>query len=193
MREEGASNAARLVEVGWVIAGSLEQAHREALAQARARVLELVRRSFPAFEWRMPVVDLGAPLRRGPEEPVKLLEEGLRERERRGWDFVLVVTRTGLRSYYRPLHWRHLAEPSEWPAFRVRRSAGTWEGYVATTDANKMRNAPTVADLRTMPDIDVVVFEFYQVTPEDLGPASVARSRIRRRIRGCNATGLPHA
>ena len=92
-----------LLEVGWLLADRFEDAEQAAIEAARDLALARLRGLFPRFEWRMPL----APGRRaaapdGRAEAALLLEQGLEARERRRWDFALVLTRAELQSYYKP-------------------------------------------------------------------------------------------
>lgn len=99
--EEGSGHRP-LIELGWVILGHLDAPDLEAVELARERMLRTLSEAFPGFEWRMPVVEREAPVALGREAPVDLLDQGVVERQAKGWDFALVVTGAELRSYYKP-------------------------------------------------------------------------------------------
>lgn len=92
----------QLIEIGWVLVGRLDPPDRQAVKGARRRLRDTLSRLFPAFEWRLPVVEREAPATRQRVEPVDLLETGLQERQAKRWDFALVVTGGDLRSVYEP-------------------------------------------------------------------------------------------
>ncbi len=90
------------IELGWIIAGRLEDLDREAVIAARDSVLELLERACPEFRWEMPILrrdELTSELR---EEPVMLLESGVIERNIRHWDYTILVTGADLVSHYQP-------------------------------------------------------------------------------------------
>lgn len=94
--------AAPLIELGWLIVGHLDPAHREAVAAARDRALASLSEAFPAFRWRMPILERDAPSTGAREAPVDLLDQAVIERQAKGWDFALVITGADLRSFYKP-------------------------------------------------------------------------------------------
>ena len=99
------------VVVGWVQAGPLDEAQREAFKLARALVRRALRKELPGFSWAFPLVrrrDLVA----GSEtaEPISLLDAAATERRLGGWDFALLVTAADLHAWYRPFA---LATPSQ--------------------------------------------------------------------------------
>jgi hypothetical protein len=99
-----------LIEVGWVLAGGLDEEERVACRTARLRMAKTLRALFPAFRWRFPIAHRSDfPVRRRVE-PVDLLDLGVAEREVRRWDFAFVVTGAELESYYKPYA---LATPSK--------------------------------------------------------------------------------
>lgn len=106
----------RLIELGWLLVHELDPVEFEAVSQARARMVERLRERFGQFDWRMPVVSRPVPVASAHEEPVLLLEEGIYERDNHAWDFTFVVTRSDLRSYYKPYA---LAVPSRAVAVAV--------------------------------------------------------------------------
>jgi len=92
-----------LIELGWVLVGRLPPPDRKAVEQARERVLETLGADFPGFEWRMPVVERETPPGPSPQmEIVDLLDQGVVERQAKGWDFALVITGSELESFYKP-------------------------------------------------------------------------------------------
>jgi len=90
-----------LIELGWVLAGGLSAAEREAVLAARELLGKRLEGWFPQFRWLMPVVVQPTARREAVEEPFSRLHEGVQERDARAWDFALVVTPQDLRSYYK--------------------------------------------------------------------------------------------
>lgn len=98
---ENGTEETPLIEVGWLVAGRLDDVDLKATDQARERMLKEMRRSFPRFEWQMPMVrreDVALPAR---EEPVHLLDYGVSERDAKSWDFAFVITGADLVSHFR--------------------------------------------------------------------------------------------
>lgn len=90
------------IELGWILLGRFDPPDREAVLAARERMLDSLAETFPAFEWRMPLVERDAAATPDREEVVSLLDLGVLERQAKSWDFALVVTGIDLRSFYKP-------------------------------------------------------------------------------------------
>jgi len=91
-----------LIVVGWLIVDRLGKVETRALSDARDHMLASLEQTFEQFTWRMPVVQRLGPRQREATEPVKLLKDGLQERDLQHWDFTFVVTRTPLQAHYKP-------------------------------------------------------------------------------------------
>lgn len=101
--ETGTEPDARpLVELGWVLAGTIGEFDVEAVRAARDRVLSHCRETFPEFAWSMPMVSRREALQPGLAEPVRMLEVGVLERDAAHWDFALVVTEQDLHPFEKP-------------------------------------------------------------------------------------------
>jgi len=100
--EETPQFAPRPLEIGWIVAGRLDRVDLEAIRLARDEVLALLRRQFPEFEWRMPLLQRNEMVRSAREEPVRLFDAGANERDAAHWEFVLVITAADLISRYKP-------------------------------------------------------------------------------------------
>ncbi len=100
MAEEKAAGA--LIEIGWVLAGDLDEQELEAIRAAREQCLQQLRANLPEFEWRMPVVYRRRIVQAQRVQPVHLLDAATSERAVRRWDFALLVTDAELVSYYAP-------------------------------------------------------------------------------------------
>lgn len=90
------------IEVGWVIVGRLDAPDREAVEQARERMVQTLSETFPGYRWLMPVVEREWPVVRARDAPVDLLDQGAVERQAKGWDFALVITGAELQAFYKP-------------------------------------------------------------------------------------------
>lgn len=90
------------IEIGWVIAGKLDDADYEAVKDARAQLLDVLNNWFSEFSWRMPVVRRPEMVTTTREEPVVLLDRGRDERATYHWDFALVVTQADFVTHYKP-------------------------------------------------------------------------------------------
>ena len=94
---EDTTARARLV-VGWVLGADVrDTAVLAAYDAARARVLELLSRQLPAFEWEMPWVERRLNPPRGALDPLPLLELGAEEKLHRHWDYAVVLVPNELR------------------------------------------------------------------------------------------------
>ncbi len=91
-----------LIEIGWVLAGDLDEQEIEAIRSARELVLRSLQALLPQFEWRMPVVYRRRIVQAQRVQPVHLLDAAASERAVRRWDFALLVTDAELVSYYTP-------------------------------------------------------------------------------------------
>lgn len=91
-----------LIEIGWIVAGKLDDVDSEAVDQAHKELLHYLQKTFSDFTWRMPLIRRKELVRRSREEPVILLEYGATERHAKHWDFACVVTGADLLSYYKP-------------------------------------------------------------------------------------------
>lgn len=90
------------IEIGWVIAGQLDDADYEAVRRARAEMLDELNREFSEFSWRMPVVRRPEMVSTVRAEPVVLLDRGRDERSSHHWDFAVVVTQADFITHYKP-------------------------------------------------------------------------------------------
>lgn len=97
-----ASNENQKLEVGWVLAGRLDDADRRAAALARQQMRAYLQATFPQFDWRFPTVARREAVTTTPAEPIGLVDQGVAERDARRWDFALVVTQAELKSYFKP-------------------------------------------------------------------------------------------
>jgi predicted Zn-dependent protease len=96
------NSATPLIEIGWIIAGRLDDAEREALYQARDHLLAYLQKTFAGFIWRMPVVHREELVRTNREELVVLLDYGVAERDAKHWDFAFIITDADLIGHYKP-------------------------------------------------------------------------------------------
>lgn len=92
----------RLIEIGWLVSYDVKKSDREAIAQARHRMLALLQQDFGQFEWRMPVILQPQSVTDSATGAAKLLYEAAYERDGRRWDYAFVITGADLTSYYKP-------------------------------------------------------------------------------------------
>lgn len=90
------------IEIGWVIAGELDEVDYDAVRQARAELLDVLNQWFSEFSWRMPVVRRPEMVTTSRTQPVVLLDRGHEELASYHWDFALVVTEADFVTYYKP-------------------------------------------------------------------------------------------
>ena len=90
------------IEIGWVIAGALDEADSAAVKEAHAQLLHVLTTWFPEFTWRMPMVRRPEMVEAIREEPVVLLDRGRDERASHQWDFALVITQADFVTHYKP-------------------------------------------------------------------------------------------
>lgn len=91
----------RLIEIGWIIAGKLDQLDRDASEQARSSVLAFFETHFPMIDFSMPVIYREELVHGQREEPVKLLDSAVLERNLKRWDYTIVVTPADLIGHYK--------------------------------------------------------------------------------------------
>ena len=115
MAEEKAAGA--LIEIGWVLAGDLDEQELEAIRAAREQCLQQLRANLPEFEWRMPVVYRRRIVQAQRVQPVHLLDAAASERAVRRWDFALLVTDAELVSYYSPWALGMASRTLSWRSF----------------------------------------------------------------------------
>lgn len=94
--------AVSTIEVGWIVAGRLDEADYEAVRTARSAVLNVLNMAFSEFSWRMPLLRRPEMVTGHREEPVLLLEQGVAERETYSLDFGIMLTPVDLISHYKP-------------------------------------------------------------------------------------------
>jgi predicted Zn-dependent protease len=96
------NSGTHLIEIGWIVAGRLDDPDRQAFTRARHHLLTYVQQTFAEFTWRMPMVHREELVRTNREEPVVLLDYGVVERDAKHWDFAFIVTNADLISHYKP-------------------------------------------------------------------------------------------
>ena len=90
------------IEIGWVIAGQLDEADYQAVKEAHDQLTTVLSDWFPEFSWHMPMVRRPELVTGAREEPVVLLDRGRDERATHHWDFALVVTQADFITHYKP-------------------------------------------------------------------------------------------
>lgn len=90
-----------VIEVGWIIAGKLDDLDRNATESARELVLSFFAERFPTVEFEMPIIYREEMVHGLREEPVKLLDTAVVERNLKRWDYTVVVTPVDLIGHYK--------------------------------------------------------------------------------------------
>lgn len=86
------------VEIGWVLEGDLPDMERTVARSAAAEMKETLALYMPQFDWIVETIDRPSRSSRDLAEPVQLLDASEIDRDRRGWDFTIVVTARELHS-----------------------------------------------------------------------------------------------
>lgn len=88
------------IDMGIIVVGTLDSVDEEAVQRAHAEWTSILRRRFPQFSWRVPLMNR-AELTLPPRvEAVPLLQHAIEERDIHGWDFCLIVTNSDLIPHY---------------------------------------------------------------------------------------------
>lgn len=90
------------IEVGFVVAGRLDDADWQATQAALADLGQELSALFGAFRWELPLARRDEMVQQFREQPVTLLRGGSQEREAHEWDFAIVITPADLVSRYKP-------------------------------------------------------------------------------------------
>ena len=88
-------DAKNRIDLGWVICEGVRQSDgrlREVVDKVCAGFLDEMSRTFPDYDWHGEVSWRRTPGRGGRVDPLELLEIGVREKVRKGWDMALVGT-----------------------------------------------------------------------------------------------------
>jgi len=108
-----------LVEIGVIVAGTLDEVDEAAVGRAIDQFIAFVESRFPDFRWRM------IPSRR-PESvtskrtaPSALLQQALEERDEQHWDFAFVITAAELESHYSSHCFSALSRPLDAAVFSL--------------------------------------------------------------------------
>lgn len=90
------------IDVGLVLAGSLDDIDREAVNAARRQLTEELHVRLPDFTWNLALVTREQPGLQHREEPGVFLLSGQAERDAWKWDLVFVITAADLIGHYKP-------------------------------------------------------------------------------------------
>lgn len=90
-----------LIEIGWIVAGRMDEPDRKAAAAAREESRHWLQESFPEFEWKVSLVERFEAVQDRRVAPVDLLDYGVTEGKLRRWDFSIVITAADLISHYK--------------------------------------------------------------------------------------------
>jgi predicted Zn-dependent protease len=96
-----ASSPVPLIEIGWIVAGGLDEIDRQAIENAREETLNYLREKLPSFSWRIPMLRRKQLVAAARVAPVDLLDAGVVERNAGHWDFTVVITNADLISHYK--------------------------------------------------------------------------------------------
>ncbi len=91
-----------VVSVGWIFLSDVSDAGLlEKFTEAVEKVRSLVKTDFPGFRWEMPFSKRRRYAPHGALDPLELLEVGLLEKTKNGWDYVIVLVSNELQPRYR--------------------------------------------------------------------------------------------
>ncbi len=90
----------RLIEIGFTIAGLLDEVDERATSLAMRCTGDFLQKHFPGFEFDLFVVRRPELVDTSVVQPSILLQQAVEERDSRHWDFSLVLTAANLDSYY---------------------------------------------------------------------------------------------
>ncbi len=91
-----------VVSVGWIFLSDVSDAGLlEKFTKAVEKVRSLVKTDFPGFRWEMPFSKRRRYAPHGALDPLELLEVGLLEKTKNGWDYVIVLVSNELQPRYR--------------------------------------------------------------------------------------------
>ena len=90
-----------LLEIGWIVAGKLEDIDLRAARNARDAVLAFFRETFPGTQFRMPMIHRDELVHDLREEAVVLLDYAVTQRNVKRWDYTIVVTSADLIGHYK--------------------------------------------------------------------------------------------
>ena len=108
------SGSVPLIEIGWIVAGRLDEIDRQAIETAREETLNYLHEKLPLFLWRMPLLRRKELVASARVAPVDLLDAGVVERNAGHWDFTVVITNADLISHYKRTRLRSF--PDQWKA-----------------------------------------------------------------------------
>lgn len=90
------------IEIGWILAGPLDEQNRSAARRAREAMLAELKRVFPNFRWHLTRVERRAVSEEQRRQPEQLLEIAASERDLHRWDVTFVVTDGDLVTHRKP-------------------------------------------------------------------------------------------
>lgn len=88
------------IDLGIVVVGHLDAVDLESVVRAHSDWEAILKRRFPQYEWRVPLVRRPENILPARVEPVPLLQHAIEERDVHGWDFCLLVTGSDLIPHY---------------------------------------------------------------------------------------------
>lgn len=90
----------KLVEIGVILAGSLNKIDESAAQQAIDEFVDFLKSAFPELRWRLIQVRRPESVVSRRTAPSVLLQQALEERDQQHWDFAFVLTSAELDSHY---------------------------------------------------------------------------------------------
>lgn len=90
----------KLVEIGIIVVGTLDEIDEAAVRQACDEFLVFVESQFPDLSWRLSPSNRPESVMSKRVSPSALLQQALEERDERRWDFAFVITSAELESHY---------------------------------------------------------------------------------------------
>lgn len=89
------------IDLGIVVVGHVDEYDQEAIERARQDWQTTLKRRFPQFKWRVPLLSRPEFVQPAKVEAVPLLQHAIEERDIHGWDFCLLITSADLIPHYK--------------------------------------------------------------------------------------------
>ncbi|PHQ33336.1 hypothetical protein [Rhodopirellula bahusiensis] len=109
----------RLVEIGVIVAGSLDEVDEAAVRRALGQFREFVTSRFPDFRWEITSSRRPEAVASNRTAPSALLQQALEERDEQHWDFAFAITAAELESHYSHHCFAALSRPLDSAVFSL--------------------------------------------------------------------------